>query len=85
MRNRPLTGPRDPCAGSGALCCPAPVAGGFASGVSLSRRRDRLTPDQPGLDHSASVFFAAASITANDLRTWLRSVVYQNSGSDAFR
>ena len=34
---------------------------------------------------AASVTFAAASMAASDFRTWLRSVVYQKSGSDAFR
>ncbi len=34
---------------------------------------------------SSSLPFAALSIAASDLRTWLRSVVYQKSGSDAFR
>ncbi|GHC15904.1 hypothetical protein GCM10010332_53030 [Streptomyces albogriseolus] len=34
---------------------------------------------------AASVCFAAASIAARDLRTWLRSVVYQKSGIEAFR
>lgn len=34
---------------------------------------------------ASSVFRAAASIAASDLRTWLRSVVYQKSGSEALR
>lgn len=33
----------------------------------------------------SSVFRAAASIAVSDLRTWLRSVVYQKSGRDALR
>ena len=35
--------------------------------------------------HVASACFAVASMAASDFRTWLRSVVYQKSGSDAFR
>lgn len=57
--------------------------------ITLSRGRAagqrngmHITGPRPG---QASCAFAAASIAASDLRTWLRSVVYQKSGSDAFR
>ncbi len=43
---------------------------------------------RPGLEPPAqvsSVSRAFASMAASDLRTWLRSVVNQKSGSDAFR
>jgi hypothetical protein len=35
--------------------------------------------------YAVSAFRAVSSIAASDLRTWLRSVVYQKSGRDAFR
>lgn len=44
-----------------------------------------LPLDHPAAAGWASACFASASIAASDLRTWLRSVVYQKSGSDAFR
>lgn len=46
-----------------------------------------LTSDGQPTPHSysASADFAVASIEASDFRTWLRSVVYQKSGSDALR
>ncbi|GGX27154.1 hypothetical protein GCM10010383_67120 [Streptomyces lomondensis] len=44
------------------------------------------SPSQTGpRGYPASACFAAASIAASDFRTWLRSVVYQKSGSDALR
>lgn len=94
-RPRPRSGPRNPLRrfrgpglsrtrrGSTVLalspCAERPVA---------CPRNDR---DRPPVVHasafsaSASLSFAALSIAASDLRTWLRSVVYQKSGSDAFR
>lgn len=80
-----MTGPRNPCAGSGALCCPAPVADADdAPGRTGVCRGGRHTPT-PYASASASACFAAASIAASDFLTWLRSVVYQKSGSEAFR
>ncbi len=69
----PCTGPRNPCAGSGALPLPLPAGAVPYAGV----------PPPPA--HSSSACLAVASIAASDLRTWLRSVVVQKSGSDAFR
>lgn len=60
---------------SGARCV-ASVHGPVRTG--LTRRT------APARCH-ASCAFAAASIAASDFRTWLRSVVNQKSGSDAFR
>lgn len=55
--------------------------GPMLSGL-LAVRRSAVRGDRPPQAPSA---LAAASIAASDFRTWLRSVVYQKSGSDAFR
>jgi len=62
----------------GALGLGRPAYGAAGRGTC----RGRATP--PG-GHFASVCFAVASIAASDFLTWLRSVVYQKSGSEAFR
>src|SRR4051812_19181765 len=60
-------------------------------GTARERKRtprgwpDATSPSGQPLDHSVSPCFATALIAASDLRTWLRSVVYQKSGSDALR
>ncbi len=68
----PDPGPGIHCAGSGVLGFPCPVA------RPLSGAGHRLF-------YASSRAFAAWSMAASDFRTWLRSVVYQKSGSDAFR
>lgn len=74
-----MTGPRDLCAGSGALLCsgerlPGVCSGGVFRGPVLGTARARWC-------HSAAE--AAASMAASERRTWLRSVVCQKSGMEA--
>ena len=59
--------------------------GPFRAGLAIGLARKRRFASSPWRRYASSRFFAASSIAASDLRTWLRSVVYQKSGSDAFR
>lgn len=56
-----------------------------AGGLSPNDRDRPPAVHASAFSASSSLSFAALSIAASDLRTWLRSVVYQKSGSDAFR
>ncbi|GGU06422.1 hypothetical protein GCM10010272_59460 [Streptomyces lateritius] len=67
--------PQGPCPyGRGPEAFPAPF-----EGPSPRAFWERKPPPQ------TPAAFEAASIAASDLRTWLRSVVYQKSGSDDFK
>lgn len=85
-----MTGPEDVGAAHRGSVLPAqgPVSGtglGARAGrarLGVLRERSARGPEPGGQRPSA---FAAASIAARDRRAWLRSVVYQKSGSEARR